>query len=359
MASAGYDVSRGVFRVYYHDGLRRRSQVVARLPKGSPRPRRDPPEVTRALAHYGQIELTTRRDRPDDPGRTVGDFLAAYQAWYATERDAGSAKELERACRRLLAWAGKVRLAEFGRSDAVAHLDRLRNDPKLAASTIHKQIGLISGAWSRGQRREELRNNPWKNLDLPEKSEPDRPSWTPSEFERLQAVCRPWLRLLVTVGVYSGLRIGELIELRWSWVEWESGEKYGAIRVPAAQSKSGRSRRVPMCAPLHDLLFERLATEKGEKGPILRGQSDRPIRNAKHVGICLGLACERAGLPRVGTHACRRTFGRWATLGRGPWQGKPIPIYAVSKALGHSDLKTTQLYLALDDESADDWFAGD
>ena len=209
-------------------------------------------------------------------------------------------------------------------------------------------------------RREELRSNPWLNLDLPEKVEPDRPSWTPEEFDRLVAVCRPWLRTLLTVGVHTGLRIGELIALRWSWVQWGQGqrERYGSIRVPAEAAKSGRSRRIPLHETIHDLLMQRFLRDGDDGGPILRGQSGRPIRNSKHVALCLNLACKRAGLPEVGTHTMRRTFGRWAVLGVGPWKGRPVPMFVVSRWMGHADMSQTAIYLDLEEVASDDWMSG-
>lgn len=359
MATLGYDPRRGSYRVWWHEGTARRSRVVARLPKGTPRPRKDPPEALRALAEAEERELATRADRPADPGRTVGRFLDSYRAHYAgvARRAARSVEEFDRARSLLGAAAEAVPLAGFGRAHAVAHLDRL-TAAGLSPRTIRQRVALLSGAWRRAVRRGEVAANPWRDLDLPDLPEPDRPSWTPEEFARLAAAARPWLRDVLAAGVHTGLRVGELIAMPWAWVEWADGGRLGSIRIPPEAAKSGRSRRVPLHPAAHDLLALRFARDGDDGGPVFRGQAGRPIGTRHQVNHAIRASCRRAGLPEVASHAMRRSFGRWAVLGLGPWRGRPVPVYVVSQVLGHADLRTTTSYLALDDVAADDWLAG-
>lgn len=356
MATAPYDQRRGTYRVFWFEGLKRRSRIVARLPKGTPEPKRRPPEVLRALAEAEEREIASRRDRPGDPERTVGQFLDAYRAYYAEAKAGSSLEEFDRAREMLGAKVERMPLSAFGRKDAVAHLDAIAG-ADLAPRTVRLRIALISGAWQRGKKRDEVKTNPWRDLDLPGLEEPDRPSWTPAEFAAVFGAARPWLRDVLTIGVHSGLRVGELIALRWGWVDWSDG-RFGSIRVPAPSAKSGRSRRIPLHEVAHDTLAARFARDGDDGGPILHGQTGLPINTRHQVNRAIGTACRRAGLAEVTSHAMRRSFGRWAVLGLGPWKGRPIPIYVVSQILGHADIKTTLIYLALDDTSADDWIAG-
>lgn len=355
MASITFDERRAAYRIFWFEGLRRRSRVVCKLPPGSKRPKKDPPEVLRAKLEAEQEEVATRRDRPADPGRTVGQFLDAYRAWYAGRRAARSLEEFDRARELLGRKAEAARLAEFGRAEAVGHLDRL-SASGLAPATVRQRVSLLGGAWTWAIRRGEVASNPWRDLQLPEKEEPGRPSWTPEEFARVLDAARPWLRGVLTIGAHAGLRVGELMAMAWPWVDFADG-KLGSVRVPAKASKGGRARRVPLHPTLHDWLAARSRHDDG--GPILRGQSGNPIGTRHQVNHAIRSACRRAGLPEVASHAMRRSFGRWAVLGLGPWKGRPVPVYVVSQWLGHRDIKTTMVYLALDESAADDWMAGD
>ena len=75
------------------------------------------------------------------------------------------------------------------------------------------------------------------------------------------------------------------------------------------------------------------------------------------VGKAVRLACERAGLPRPDApcHALRRTFGRWAVLGH--LTGRPVPLYVVSRWMGHHSVEMTERYLDLSRESSQEWMA--
>jgi integrase len=283
-------------------------------------------------------------------------MLDAYRAWYEVNRAARSLVEFDRARGLLGPAVEKMPLAEFGRGQAVDYLDRL-NAAGLAPATVGMRVALVSGAWRWAARRGEVASSPWRDLPLPGKEEPERPSWTPAEFARLAGAAPPWLRDVLTVGVLSGLRVGELIALPWSWVE-RAGGKAVAIRVPAEASKSGRNRRVPAHPALTAWLDARLARDGDDGGPILRGRAGRPITTTGRVNKAIASACDKAGLPRASSHAMRRSFGRWIVQGLGPWEGRPGTVYYVSEAYGHADIRVTQDYLDLDASSADDWMSG-
>ena len=66
----------------------------------------------------------------------------------------------------------------------------------------------------------------------------------------------------------------------------------------------------------------------GRKGPL------KDIRDG------LNGACKRAGIPRIHVHGLRHTFGSaMAMAGADP--------FAIMKAMGHADIKTTMIYVSL------------
>jgi len=197
----------------------------------------------------------------------------------------------------------------------------------------------------------------------------------------------PYLRPLVAVGLYTGLRASEIFHLKWSdidsqhnritvrnsagfttktkriraleihpalarelsaWHEWFSREIQRAVershdRKLHVQLRRKAEERVAIlrrCEPQPDrLVFPSFRTTRAEDG------SPQPFDNIRKA---LARAVSEAGIKRsVGLHALRHTFA--VTLAR---QG--VPITKISKALGHSSLKTTQIYLRfMPDEGAD------
>ncbi len=366
-----FDKRRGTYNIQWHDGRKWRRVNVGRARNwkaGDPRPRKDPPEALAALAAYAEKEKAARRNRPIDPGLTVDEFLGRYQGAYARDRAAGSVDQLGQAVRRFVAWceAARLPLVELITPSACQRfLDARAGDISrktkalISPRRLAQERALLSGAWRRAVRSRELADNPWSSVVVPggdraKRAKVARPSWSPEEFARLSAAARPWLRDVLTVGINTGLRITALLSLEWRDVRWskpnESG--LGYIEVRPELDKAGRGHRVPLSSACHDALARRLVHKEGDR--VLTGQAGRPTTpNLTRKAILL--ACKRAGLvePSSPNHHMRRSFGRWAVLGH--LTGRPIPIFVVSKWMGHATVKMTEEYLDLRIDESADW----
>jgi integrase len=135
--------------------------------------------------------------------------------------------------------------------------------------------------------------------------------------------CADMVRFLA----YSGCRISEAINVTWKDVDGARG----VIWIHGDQetgTKSGKSRAVPIIAPMRELL-ERLSAEPRE--PI---DPDRRARKCVLVftecTVTLTNACEKLGIPHLTHHDLRHLFAT-----RCIESGVDIPT--VSRFLGHAD----------------------
>jgi integrase len=154
------------------------------------------------------------------------------------------------------------------------------------------------------------------------------------DFGRLiSAIEKPWLKDLVVVAVSTGLRRGELLNLRWVNVDFANR----LIHIQSSdgfRTKAGKRRAVPMNESVYHLLWNRSLKSKNDlvfpfKGRIMRG--DLLSRRFR-------LAVKAAGLnPALHFHSLRHTFATWLVQER-------ISIYEVQKLLGHSSIAITQIY---------------
>ena len=146
-------------------------------------------------------------------------------------------------------------------------------------------------------------------------------------------------RTLVLIATLTGLRIGELLALRWKHIDL----KYGVIHVRATvyegqfgapKTKSSR-RDVPMSQPVREaFMAQRNDAETEAERLVFASRNGTPI-NAKNL-LRRGLqpACRKLDLPVIGWHSFRHTH---ATL-----LGEVGESLRTAQAiLGHSDLKTT------------------
>lgn len=147
---------------------------------------------------------------------------------------------------------------------------------------------------------------------------------------------------LVRVAAYAGLRVGELIALRWGDVDFAGS----AITIARAMSlgiesspKSGRIRRVPLPAQA-DAALKRL-----KRRPDCTSQADRVFCNA--LGRTLDgsalrkrfkRARDSAKLRPLRFHDLRHTYGSLLAAAG-------IDLVSIQAVMGHSALSTTSRYL--------------
>lgn len=171
----------------------------------------------------------------------------------------------------------------------------------------------------------------------------ERPFLDFDELEALLDAARKLDRraeLVVLLGSNAGLRLGEILALRWSNVLLDRGvvrvaesEWNGEVSLP----KGGRHRDVPMSARL----MAALKAHRHLVGPrVLYGDEGAAV-SAKVVRSWIRAAERRAGREVTGRiHILRHTFcSHLAILG--------APAKAIQELAGHTELTTTMRYMHL------------
>ncbi len=173
------------------------------------------------------------------------------------------------------------------------------------------------------------RGTPGRVKPLPEAPPRDR-YLTPDEAAKLIASCEPPFRQMVVVALETGLRLNELLTLRWTDI------RDGAIRLRAEVCKSGRSRVVPI-APY---AAAALASLPRDADLVFRNSYGRPLkRGGARYAWEKAIAASGLG-PDVTIHVLRHTFASWYVLNGGD-------LYRLQKYLGHSTIALTQRYAHL------------
>lgn len=151
--------------------------------------------------------------------------------------------------------------------------------------------------------------------------------------------------LMVHVAVRTGLRLGELLALRWSDFDFAKG----VLRVAGAVSmgelkgtKSGRHRTVPLTAGLTAALS--LVAGEGLVFSVPSADGARRMRRAE-TRRPLDAICRAASLRCVGWHVLRHTFAS-QLVSRG------APLKSIQEMLGHSAISTTMIYAHLAPETS-------
>jgi integrase len=207
---------------------------------------------------------------------------------------------------------------------------------KKAPATVNRHLAAVRAVLRRAQRE-------WHTLQVvPEinllKLNNQRHRWlTAVEEERLLKACPPHLREVVVFLIDTGARKGEALGLTWSDVDLERKPR-GSVKF--MKTKSGRPRGIPLTHRVSEMLLRlRAIKPEGEEHVFLYRPSDNPT-DAKPVRHLFGVwetALKKAGLSDVNIHDLRHTFAsRLVTAG--------VPLFTVSKLLGHADIKMTMRY---------------
>ncbi|MDQ3632735.1 MAG: site-specific integrase [Actinomycetota bacterium] len=221
--------------------------------------------------------------------------------------------------------------------------DELIDDRGASRRTANKCLIIIGAVLERAVKAHGLLRNPAREVaKLRERYDPNQYDfYSPEEIEQLgTAAASDQDRTVFLTAAFTGLRMGELIALRWGDVDFdtEALHVYGSYSLGTLTApKSGLTRTVPMAEQVRDLLKEhqgRVAHDRadlvfgGERGEFLDGSALR--RRYKK-------ALENAGLRALRFHDLRHTFGSIAI--------NQATIVQVQAWMGHSDVQTTMKYM--------------
>lgn len=149
------------------------------------------------------------------------------------------------------------------------------------------------------------------------------------EIEAVVSVDNPHLKAMLMLAIDSGLRLGEILKLRWFDFDFDSN----LIRVVGTHTKTERPRVAPLSKRVKEELSKLKEVSFGER-PFPYTDIKRSFATAKKI----------AEINDLHFHDLRRTaVTRWII------QGSPIEL--AGKTAGHSEYRTTMKhYTAVDAE---------
>lgn len=164
---------------------------------------------------------------------------------------------------------------------------------------------------------------------------------TRNDFQRLLNVVKEgWFRELIVFAALTGMRRGEVLNLRWRDVDLS--RKLVHIETSATfKTKAGKSRSVPLCETVYQLLRSKAIGHTGDDLVFTRHgqQIKEDYVTHKFKGYVV-----KAGLDtRLRWHSLRHTFASWLVQ-------DGVSLFAVQKLLGHSTSEVTQVYAHLQPE---------
>lgn len=228
---------------------------------------------------------------------------------------------------------------------------------------------IIGGIWSYAFKTGIIRTNIWESVKITvkfkqvNKKTPSEEVFVGDEIDKIISKCNDYYEmtknevyLAIIFNFYCGLRVGELVGLKFGDVNFDkdyiSIEREVVLHIIPNNdgsknykweiedhTKTYNHRFVPLISKAKDVLLK-IISERSEKVDIndflfMRNGS---FLNKERINQSLWRVCEAAGIEKKSSHKIRKTFASRLNA-------NGVPLDEIRTLLGHSDAQTTLGYI--------------
>lgn len=183
-----------------------------------------------------------------------------------------------------------------------------------------------------------LDKSPMRGVKLPKLPKLVKLGFTPDELRKLLKVAKPKEEIVLLVLVDTGCRSSEFCAIDGGDVDLATG----TIRIRQGKGNKDRIAFIGSTTKKTLARYWRINGKPGDNEPLVESQTAKDGRltrsGMKHILRRLG---ERSGVADCAPHRCRRTFAQLS-------KNNGMSIRDIQLILGHSDIRTTIIYLGDD-----------
>jgi len=220
---------------------------------------------------------------------------------------------------------------------------------KIAPDTFNQHLKLVRNVFRTLAAQAGIRVNPFADIPTMALQTEGRRELTPCELEKVIKEADSELKPLFAVGIYAGMRLGDVAMLQWSEVDFRRGV---IEHMPMKTARREKLVTIPIHSVLESILQERKALKiRGgvfvfeeiaamyERDPAaLSKRIQQHFRNCGIVTSEESRNGERAkAVTRVGFHSLRHSFVSLCAANR-------VPQVAIMELVGHGSPAMTRLY---------------
>jgi len=252
------------------------------------------------------------------------------------------------------AQARGIRSASVFSEDHFWQYRKFLADAELSDCTIYDRLILVKQFFKWAAKSGKIIVNPVAEAEIAEPESAIQPCFTPAQIKTLLTRAHPHERAIYTMMAFTGMRFGEIRDLRWTDLLLEEGS-YGFVVIQRGGSgettKGRRIRRIPIHPKLRSAIdrlprkFERVFTARpSEKYPDGGGEIDerRLLRSLKRL-------CRRVGFPnpdQYKLHTFRHAFASMCAR-------NSISYKYALEWMGHKSSEILDLYYTMYDDTAE------
>lgn len=308
-------------------------------------------EMQRLLA-AGELEVRQARGT-----LLAGDAWTLYSKWASVNKRPRTVTHERMFWDQFLSWHKGTNLCAVTGEHALSWRDYLAKTPCKTGGlrsvySVNDSLRAMSAIFNALVRLKHLEGNPFNTAEAPRLPVPKRrPKYlTSAEVEHALLVAQHYSTdayLFVALGLYAGLRKGEILNLKWRDVHEgradDAGNIIGCLYVWEDSTHQLKTEAASRVVPLHPVLKDILVRyrDDNEDRYVVRprfahinssGYRWDPRKAFIEIGNELGR--------KVHPHMLRHTFASLLA-------GNGVSLYKVSKWMGHTSITTTEVYAHL------------
>lgn len=279
--------------------------------------------------------------------------LDAALTWYRTEFLVGKKRdrtisEYQDDLRHIFAAIPIKRVVDL----SLSHLDHYVSSrtPLLSPATLRRRLSALSSFLSALQSRDLIPYNIMERFERPELADRIPHYLSLDEVHILRSVCagEPRVFAIVVLLLETGIRAGELVQLKTQDVNLEGSDRFIIIR--AVNSKTKKDRVIYLSAETVRTLSVYLRQRCHFPLPqFFLNRFGEPF-TINALEKLLKRYFAKAGFPNLRVHDLRHTFAVHFLK-----QQRPLNI--LQKTLGHASLSTTSIYAQVNNEELKHYFS--
>jgi len=224
----------------------------------------------------------------------------------------------------------------------------------VAPGTYNAHINFLKSLFRVLKTRAGLVTNPWEDIPAMAKERESRRMLTPKELKKVCHTATGSLRYMIAIGLYTGMRLGDVVTLRWDAIHADEG----FIEImPMKTRRLNKQVRLPV-HPVLEALLKELRAKAGQGEHLFPQDREEYLKDRGAVtqriqqlftdcGIQTKEAAtnghRRMAIVRVGFHSLRHSFVSLCAANR-------VPQVAIMELVGHGSPAMTALYSHAGDE---------
>jgi len=241
-------------------------------------------------------------------------------------RDEGLVKKLK-------SYFGNIPLCQITRRKAEEYqawrINQRKKDGKpISPATVNREMAMLKRIINKAMEWGKASKNPISKIKMfPE--ERKLRFLSQQELTRLVECSPEALKPIIIIAVFTGMRRGEILNLKWANIRWDLGLIY------VEHTKTNKIREIPMAKVVKDILWQLKRKSKSEY--VFVDGEGKPLKTPRYW---FDKAVENAGIKDCTFHTLRHTFASDLVKAN-------VNLKVVQELLGHRDLSVTLRYAHL------------